>query len=103
MPRVYNLKRDGPVPGAVYIGRPCREYPSGSKWANPFHIGRDGSRLQCIAKYKRWLPKQRHLMESLHELRGKDFICHCDPEECHGHWLVEIANPEKRKIEEEEL
>jgi hypothetical protein len=36
------------LPGQVYVGRPG---PLG----NPFVVGRDGSRAEVIAKYRRWL------------------------------------------------
>jgi hypothetical protein len=42
MCRVLN-KRTDTHDGAVYIGR-------GSKWGNPFVIGRDGTRAEVIAK-----------------------------------------------------
>ena len=36
------------LPGQAYVGRP---------WVlgNPFVVGRDGSRLEVIAKHRRWL------------------------------------------------
>jgi len=69
----------------VYIGRP-------SKWGNPFYAGRDGSRRIVVQKHRIWLPHQKELMCSLHELRGKDLLCHCAPLECHGDILLELAN-----------
>lgn len=73
----------------VFIARP-------SKWGNPFHIGRDGTRDEVIAKYRRWILKQPELMADLHELRGKILGCHCYPKRCHGEVLVELANrPQK--------
>jgi hypothetical protein len=46
MCRVLNKHHAGIPAGAVYIGR-------GSKWGNPFRIGRDGDRAAVIAKYER--------------------------------------------------
>ncbi|MDM7953264.1 MAG: DUF4326 domain-containing protein [Cyanobium sp. CZS 25K] len=37
-----------PLPGQAYVGRP-------SPLGNPFQLGRDGSRAQVIASYRRWL------------------------------------------------
>lgn len=71
----------------VYIGRP-------SKWGNPFVIGRDGTRAEVIAKYKAWLEGQPHLMDDLHELKGKTLGCWCAPAACHGDILMELANEE---------
>jgi hypothetical protein len=36
------------LPGKAYVGRP-------SPLGNPFALGRDGSREQVIARYRRWL------------------------------------------------
>jgi Domain of unknown function (DUF4326) len=33
-------------------------------------------------------------MASLPELRGKDLLCWCAPEVCHGDELLELANAE---------
>lgn len=69
----------------VYIGR-------GSKWGNPFVIGKDGTRKEVIAKYRAWIVQQPELMLALHELRGKILGCWCDPLACHGDVLTELAN-----------
>ena len=87
MPCVLNARiiGRGPHPNRVYIGRP-------SKWGNPFVIGRDGTRWDVIEKYGLWLAQQPHLLASLDELKGKDLVCWCAPDWCHGHILVELAN-----------
>jgi hypothetical protein len=89
-PRVVHCERE---PFDVYCGRGSRklELPA-SKWANPFRIGRDGTREQVIAKHKSWLPTQHHLMAALDELRGQTLGCHCAPEACHCDTLVELVN-----------
>jgi hypothetical protein len=86
-PRVIS-KRTGECSGrqVIYIGRP-------SKWGNPFVIGKDGTRAEVIAKYKEWFLKQPSLVQQAKkELRGKDLMCYCAPEPCHGDTLLEIAN-----------
>lgn len=55
MCRVLDKRVDGVPAVAVYIGR-------GSKWGNPFVIGRDGDRAEVITKYERWLRTQHHLL-----------------------------------------
>lgn len=87
MCRVLNARIVGkaPAPGRVYIGRP-------GKWGNPFVIGRDGSRAEVIAKYRAWLASQPELLDALDELRGKDLVCWCAPQACHGDVLIELAN-----------
>jgi uncharacterized protein DUF4326 len=81
-PRVVHCKRES---YDVLIDRT-------TKWGNPFVIGRDGTREECIAKYEKWLPTQPHLMAALHELRGRVLGCHCAPEPCHGDPLFRLAN-----------
>ncbi len=63
-----------------------------SKWGNPFHIGRDGTRSEVIVKYRQWIVQQPELMAALHELRGKRLGCWCSPKACHGDVLAELAN-----------
>jgi hypothetical protein len=72
MSRVVHCKREL---FDVYIGR-------GTKWGNPFVIGRDGDRSTVIAKYRRWIESEAGLMASIPELRGKV--------PCHGDVLVEL-------------
>jgi hypothetical protein len=85
MPSVLNKKTSGIPQGAVYIGRP-------SKWGNPFIIGKHGSRAEVVAKYRAHLLRNPGLMAALPELRGKDLVCWCAPEACHGDVLLELAN-----------
>jgi hypothetical protein len=95
MPKLINMKgRRGIVPsGTVYIGRQMRflRLPR-SKWANPFKIGRNGTRAEVIGKYRDHLLFRPELMAALPELRGKDLACWCSPEPCHGEVLLELAN-----------
>lgn len=85
MCRVLNKHRAGRQADAVYIGR-------GSKWGNPFVIGRDGDRATVIAKYERYLRSRHDLLRALDELRGKDLMCYCAPHACHGDLLLRLAN-----------
>jgi hypothetical protein len=83
--RVHNKYKNTAPNGAVYIGRP-------TKWGNPFVIGRDGTREDVISKYENWVVTQPQLMSALHELRGKDLVCFCAPQACHGDVLLRLAN-----------
>ncbi|KKK91261.1 hypothetical protein LCGC14_2714740 [marine sediment metagenome] len=70
----------------IYIGRP-------SKWGNPFIIGRDGDRHECLAKYANWLNKQPELKAAVSELKGKILGCWCAPFNlCHGDILARLAD-----------
>jgi len=76
----------------VYIGR-------GSKFGNPYIIGKDGTREEVIEKYRDWfnkkIKKPRFRKEVL-KLRGKKLGCYCAPKACHGdviiEWLNELSN-----------
>lgn len=82
MIKVVNLRNE---PYDVYIGR-------GSKWGNPFKIGPDGTRLQVIKTYEKWIETQPELLECLHELDNKTLGCYCSPSACHGDVLKKIAH-----------
>ena len=69
--------------GAVYIGR-------GSKWGNPFIIGKDGNRSEVIAKYISYA-REKFSREELRELKGKDLVCYCAPLQCHGDVLSRVS------------
>lgn len=76
----------------VYIGRPVwRRGLRGSRWANPFRVGRDGTREVVIAKYRRWLLAQPDLIVDIAQLRGEVLGCWCKPLDCHGDVLAELA------------
>ena len=76
----------------VYIGRP-------SKWGNPFRIGavyqgRVLTRQDAIEAYKDWLLHSEEgqvLLKDLGELKGKDRVCWCAPQPCHGDFLGELV------------
>ena len=67
----------------IYIGR-------GTKWGNPFEIGKDGNREEVIKLYEIYVKNNPELMNSLHELKGKRLGCSCKPNKCHGDVLVKL-------------
>jgi hypothetical protein len=90
--------------GAVIVDR-------GSRWGNPFIIGRDGDRETVVAKYRQWAtdPNAQPIsyptnyggtrtiappvQVGLERLRGRDLYCACRPDElCHADVLLELAN-----------
>jgi hypothetical protein len=86
MPKVLNKYRDQIPPGAVYIGRP-------SIWGNPFAIDSNNTREAVILKYHQYiLNKPELITKARQELRGRDLVCFCKPQACHGDILLEIAN-----------
>ena len=88
------------LPGQAYVGRP-------SPLGNPFELGRDGTRAQVIASYRRWLwgrlqepasTERRELERLLARAQAGrlELLCWCAPLPCHAevirsalHWLTE--------------
>lgn len=84
--KIHNLK-NGPAPkGYVFVGRP-------SDYGNPFSIGKDGTRLEVIEKYREWLREHPEMVAKIKKnLRGKNLSCFCSPLRCHAEVIMEIAN-----------
>lgn len=84
----------------VYIGRgkPKNDNPLsvlGILLSNPYRIGRDGTREEVIAKYKKRLLCRPDLLCLLPCIKGKRLGCWCKPKACHGDVLVELLeNPQ---------
>lgn len=89
-PKVHNKHANTAPADAVYIGR-------GSKWGNPFVIGKDGNREEVIAKYKQYILANAKLLADLHEIKDKDLVCFCAPQPCHGDVLIFLANNTQRE------
>lgn len=104
MPKVYNKREKNIPPGAVYIGRP-------SAYGNPFtHIPKGTQaqfvvrdRNEAVDEYRKWLLAQPDLVARVQrELYGKDLVCWCSPQRCHGDVLVEVANMPKPSVAPQE-
>lgn len=87
MPKVLNLRNLRCVPAnAVRIDRM-------TKWGNPFVIGQHGDRATVVKRYEDRLAARPDLLMALEkELRGKDLVCWCAPQACHGDVLLRFAN-----------
>jgi hypothetical protein len=73
----------------VYVGRP-------SAWGNPFAIGRDGDRLEVIAKFCEYAADRLKREPGwLKPLVGQSLICWCAPQACHAEVLMILANGER--------
>lgn len=71
-------------------------------WGNPFKVGRDGSRIEVIAKYEAWIRSKPKLMARLPELRGRILACWCWPLPCHAEVLARLADEERMNDTETE-
>lgn len=74
-----------------------------TKWGNPFTHIKDrytkakhivATREEAVESYKEWIlnGEGKHLLNDLHELKGKTLGCHCKPSSCHGDILKELAD-----------
>lgn len=84
-----------------------------TKWGCPFSHIKDrktkakflvNSRREAIEAYKEWITngEGKHLLNDLHELKGKTLGCWCKDvdgkgKSCHGDVLVELVNDMFRK------
>lgn len=82
--KVLNKRRHVIPSDAVYIGR-------GSKWGNPFVIGKNGDRQHCIELYETYVRSNPVLMAALPELKDKVLVCYCAPLPCHGDVLIRLV------------
>lgn len=86
---------------AVNVARP-------TKYGNPFVVGADGNREDCVRLYKFMvagyfcvtckpeIAEQREyrkrLQRNLRHLKGRNLACWCRGEPCHASVLLELAN-----------
>lgn len=65
-----------------------------TRWGNPFLIGRDGTREECMARFREYAIGDMEFLEAVRkELRGHHLACWCRLDEaCHADTLIELAN-----------
>jgi len=87
--------------GIVFVtieGKKQRYPPRDSIWANPFKIGKDGTREEVTKKYEEYV---RELIQNkkvdIKELEGKNLGCWCKPDSCHGDILVQLVKEYNRR------
>ena len=68
-----------------------------SRWGNPFRVDALCPGAEAIDRYKTHVSDSGSV-EYIHEILGKDLLCHCMPEEpCHGDYLLELCRAEGAK------
>ncbi len=80
--------------GVVFVDN-VRYPKEDSVWANPYKIGRDGTRDEVLAKYEEYIwgkIGEEPEKFDIDNLRGKRLGCWCHPEPCHGNVLERILN-----------
>lgn len=101
-PEYNNLKEWIDDKKNVYIGRKGVVFVDGKRFpeensifANPYKVGKDGTREVVIDKYKKYIEEKmktdKTLVSELKLLKGKNLGCWCYPEKCHGNVLVELC------------
>jgi len=82
-------------PNHLYVGRDMSRFPAlksvlGSKWANPYPVGKRYTLEESLRLYTEYLDKSPELLKSLHELKGKVIGCWCQEGagNCHGDILI---------------
>ncbi len=86
--------------GAIKVDR-------SAPWGNPFVVGRDGTREECVrlhrallvgyvcatvrADFGEQLAHRAYVLDHIHELRGRDLACWCGPGPCNADTLLEVA------------
>ena len=85
-PRVLNMKRDGYPADAVLVDR-------STPYGNPFYIGQHGTREQVCDLFDTYAAERDEREPAwLAPLRGRDLLCHCEPQRCHARTLLRLAN-----------
>lgn len=88
--RVINLYKE---PYDVYIGRPRKG--ESSIWHNPFVVGVDGERGECVKLFEPYIREKLTSgeipLKELKKLKGKRLGCFCKPSDCHGDVLVKLV------------
>lgn len=76
----------------VYIGRP-------TVYGNPFIIGRDGTRKQCIKKFRRFAWKTKRVRDAIAALPKNAILgCHCSPKPCHGDVIIALHKKLRKRV-----
>ena len=102
-PKYNNLEEWMNDENNIYIGRKgvvfidnIRFPQNSSNFANPYKIGKDGTREEILLKYKNYivnkLNNNKDLVIELLSLKGKKLGCWCCPEMCHGDILLDLID-----------
>lgn len=98
--RIVHVKE---APFDVYIGRANQSTAGTEKdsiWANPYVIGKDGSREEVVKAYHDYIQSKPSLLRKLNLLEGKTLGCWCKSKEnpdtlCHGDVLAALVAGKK--------
>ena len=75
----------------LYVGRVPGPGGKVSEFANPFKVGKDGSRQEVVNMFLKRRAKDFN-KEQVERLKGRTLLCHCEKwEACHADILVDLA------------
>lgn len=101
-PNYHSLKNWIEDTNNVYIGRKGVVFIDGERYpkkdsifANPYKIGKNGTREQVIEQYREYMENniqknRAYYLDELSKLKGKNLGCWCHPELCHGDVLLDL-------------
>jgi hypothetical protein len=95
MTTIVNIKKEKYT---LYIGRRNLYYnqPIDSIFANPFVIGKDGTREEVIRKFKDYAINNKEIMDNLYLIDNEILGCYCAPDfACHGEILIELRKQQQ--------
>jgi len=85
-PKLYNRHHGIAPSNSLYIGR-------GTPWGNPFPLDECKDRIDCFERFEKHVYQQEDMVHHVRRvLWGKNLVCSCQPDLCHGHLLLWIAN-----------
>lgn len=97
-------------PGFIFDESTMVKIDRSTRWGNPYIMGIHGDRDTVCDAYLYWLNRwieykeevkmlvgirifsNKVVVEHLHELKGKDLVCWCAPNRCHGEVLLALSN-----------
>lgn len=77
-----------------YVGRAraTKQYPYGTKYANPYTVD-DHGRQKAVELYQVYILEKYPIEEIQQDLRGRNLMCWCPLDmPCHADFLLRIAN-----------
>lgn len=86
---IANLKTDEHLIRWAQFEGCLERIDRGSRWGNPYEIGKDGEREYVVESYAIYLERKLSLVSDFESLRGRVLGCWCYPESCHGDVLLE--------------
>ena len=90
MPKILNLRHEDGK--GLYMQGHVVVVDRRSIYGNPYHIGRDGTREEVIAKFREYVKMRPFSKEELLVIKAAEYVgCWCWPYSCHSEVVIEEA------------